>query len=367
LNLAEATTEQLQSLAKACMPATFGRGSEDVFDESYRKAGKLDASYFSTRIVPERTRLLDTVRGHLLEGKASNRPIVYELYKLNVYGEGSFFKAHVDTPRGTHMFGSLVLIFPTPHMGGNLILRHGGKELNFDSAAAVSGKSGPSVAFAAFFSDVEHEVLPVTSGVRVTLTFNLYYGDMESPFLSTIPRSEKKEEAFRRAFETFIANEEMFPNGGGLGFALQHIYPVSTSDQDLSHIPWLLKGFDSIIYSVSKALGFKPKIYMRFQTTVLWAGSRSYFLIDRPLDLAQYKSDESVIWISEPAMHHLEKQAYMTYGNESQVMYAYRDLYIVVRIGKPGHRLEYRTEEDIKERIKRKRRHLDYEGQVFLP
>ena len=71
------------------------------------------------------------------------------------------------------MFGSLVLVFPTPHEGGALMLRHEGKEWTFDAARVLSATSHYAlkrVAYIAFFSDVEHEVLPVTSGYRVTST-----------------------------------------------------------------------------------------------------------------------------------------------------------------------------------------------------
>jgi hypothetical protein len=37
----------LEPLVASCQPATFGRNNEDILDESYRKAGKLDRSQFS--------------------------------------------------------------------------------------------------------------------------------------------------------------------------------------------------------------------------------------------------------------------------------------------------------------------------------
>lgn len=95
-------------------------------------------------------------------------------------GKDSFFRAHQDTPRGAKMFGSLVLVFPTPHEGGSLVLRHEGKEWSFDSAKVLAEQPSPSIGYVAFFSDVEHEVLPVKSGYRVTITYNLYFGDGET-------------------------------------------------------------------------------------------------------------------------------------------------------------------------------------------
>lgn len=84
--------------------------------------------------------------------------------------KGAFFKAHKDTPRGENMYGSLVLIYPAAHEGGTLIFRHGNKEWKFDSGEALAKAKGPSIAYAAFFSDVEHEVTLLQSGYRVTLT-----------------------------------------------------------------------------------------------------------------------------------------------------------------------------------------------------
>lgn len=39
-------------LVKECEPATFGKGNKDVFDEEYRKAGKMDTENFCTNFTP---------------------------------------------------------------------------------------------------------------------------------------------------------------------------------------------------------------------------------------------------------------------------------------------------------------------------
>src|ERR1700761_3134829 len=84
-------------------------------------------------------------------------------------GKGSFFKPHVDTPRSDKMFGSLVIVFPTPHEGGALLLRHRGHEWISDSGKALAAEKIPSISYVAFFSDIEHEVAPVISGHRIIL------------------------------------------------------------------------------------------------------------------------------------------------------------------------------------------------------
>jgi predicted 2-oxoglutarate/Fe(II)-dependent dioxygenase YbiX len=77
---------------------------------------------------------------------------------------GGHFKSHVDMPHSKDMFGSLMVCLPSEFTGGTLVTRHQGREVTFDWSASAATH------WAAFFSDVEHEVLPVTSGHQITLT-----------------------------------------------------------------------------------------------------------------------------------------------------------------------------------------------------
>ena len=63
------------------------------------------------------------------------------------------------------MLGSLVIIYPTAHEGGELVLRHKDhdSEWKFDTNSLTASQSSPSLAYVAFYSDIEHEVLKVTS------------------------------------------------------------------------------------------------------------------------------------------------------------------------------------------------------------
>jgi hypothetical protein len=81
---------ELEALTQACEPATFGRANEDVLDETYRKAGKMDRSRFATQFDLAEARLLDVIRGELLR-ENKDKGVVAELYKLNVYGLFSSF------------------------------------------------------------------------------------------------------------------------------------------------------------------------------------------------------------------------------------------------------------------------------------
>ncbi|KAF9475370.1 hypothetical protein BDN70DRAFT_996465 [Pholiota conissans] len=124
VDFAKPDEAQLKALSGACSPASFGRNQEDVRDESYRKAGKMDTTDFSTLFSPWDSGVLKTITESLFKSEGSFANVNAELYKLNVYGPGSFFKAHVDTTRSDTMFGSLVVVLPTPHAGGSLLFMH---------------------------------------------------------------------------------------------------------------------------------------------------------------------------------------------------------------------------------------------------
>ncbi|EEB97127.1 hypothetical protein MPER_03612 [Moniliophthora perniciosa FA553] len=169
---------QLASLKNVCEAASFGVGSQNVLDDTYRKALKLDTSQFATSFDLCNTDILQKIQRHLVDTDTIlRRHVRAERYKLNVYEEGAFFKAHRDTPRAENMFASLVIVFPVKHQGGTLVLSEKNHEWKFDAPQLLenSTPSEPEIAFVAFYSDTTHEVLPVTSGNRVTLTYNLYF------------------------------------------------------------------------------------------------------------------------------------------------------------------------------------------------
>lgn len=98
-----------------------------------------------------------------------NEPIAAEFYKLLIYDQGSFFVSHRDTEKSPGMFATLVVVLPSASTGGELVIRHKGREVSL----ALHGEEPSEAVFAAFYADCPHEVLPVTSGCRLTLVCNL--------------------------------------------------------------------------------------------------------------------------------------------------------------------------------------------------
>jgi hypothetical protein len=61
-----ASSQEFQELLKISQPATFARAGEEVLDEDYRKAGKLDRGHFATDFCPYTTGIVDTLTQILL-------------------------------------------------------------------------------------------------------------------------------------------------------------------------------------------------------------------------------------------------------------------------------------------------------------
>ncbi|KAL1734157.1 hypothetical protein EV714DRAFT_202946 [Schizophyllum commune] len=347
IDLSNASEADLQALSEACQPASFGMNDTNVYDESYRKARKMDASDFAAKFDPEASGLLESIWPDFLsDGGDTNKRVICELYKLNVYGQDSFFKAHKDTPRSDTMFGSLVVVFPTPHEGGALILRENGKEWTFDSAAEVLASGSPKIGYVAFFSDVEHEVTRVTSGYRVTLTYNLYFNAKSSEPARPHPSSQESHvgKALKATLTTLLAREDFLPEGGYLGFGLRFAYAIDPK-KPVSAIMPSLKGCDAMLKIVCDELelsislkaiyeshaGYwnqwegedelKSKRVLVAQDVILLRKAGAAPVIDDYDDVVE---TEEVHWITELSKDfNVVKTPFVAYGNEAQMKYQY--------------------------------------------
>ncbi|KAI0747522.1 hypothetical protein C8Q74DRAFT_1212530 [Fomes fomentarius] len=396
LNFSNATPTQLQLLAEACQRATFGVNQQDVLDETYRKAGKLDNDEFMIRFDPTRSGILDIVHSEL----AIDRLIVEdairpELYKLNVYGPGSFFRPHVDTPRGELQFGSLVIVFPATHEGGALKIRYAENpnesaedesegtgectEYTFDSSTLLSTCAEPSIAYVAFFSDVEHEVLPVISGYRVTITYNLYWATNSETSTTFIPRPiSATAENLRATMRRLLDDRTFLPDGGHLMFGLAHKYPLaptlepeSKARQALRDVGSRLKANDAAIYKVMQELSL-PASFKILYTSKERYSSYVHVACDRVIPLDRrgghvekpvwktmcksyggmllsrpcfyYPSKYSppiapnVQWVTSAPRFALQTTTFMAYGNQAALDVIYWRIYLLVRVGPAGDR-----------------------------
>lgn len=114
-----------------------------------------------------------------------------------------------------------------------------------------SSKHPKSIEWAAFFSDCEHEVADLTSGHRVTLTYNLYTASAAMPR----PMRSIKIDSFPLYWEVMAAlrNRDFLVNGGTIGFFCNHFY-AQNYHKSPEVLPQALKGIDMIIHAVTCAL-----------------------------------------------------------------------------------------------------------------
>ena len=170
-------------IAAAAERAPYGRGDQTLVDESVRKVWQVPPEKISFEGKGWASRFGELVV-RVAEGLGlPPKEVRAEFYKLLVYDEGGFFMPHRDTEKAGGMFGTLVVALPSAHKGGELLVRHAGREAVVDLRGTDPGEVG----FAAFYADCEHEVRPVLSGYRVCLIFNLVLakhqrdGDLQPP------------------------------------------------------------------------------------------------------------------------------------------------------------------------------------------
>eukprot|EP01006_Ploeotia_vitrea_P043923 TRINITY_DN66791_c6_g4_i2.p1 TRINITY_DN66791_c6_g4~~TRINITY_DN66791_c6_g4_i2.p1 ORF type:complete len:457 (+),score=25.58 TRINITY_DN66791_c6_g4_i2:37-1407(+) len=149
-------------------PAPVGKDDKTEVDQTIRTCNQV-SSPFSVSDLP--SSLLQEIASALTPQLPTVRA---SLHKMLVYAKGGFFKPHRDTPREGNHFGSLVILLPSAYQGGDLVVRHKGSQKVLYNGAPRGAKT---TQYLAFFSDVEHEVLPVTSGYRVSLTYHLFKPD----------------------------------------------------------------------------------------------------------------------------------------------------------------------------------------------
>jgi hypothetical protein len=168
------------------------------------------------------------------------------------------FKPHVDTPRGFTLFGSLVVCLPNPHEGGHLRVAHKGIERFFDLGS--NSNSNSSIQWAAFYSDCEHEVLPVTSGHRVTLTYQLYVSEHVGGVVHhRFPTADPTLYPLYDSVKAMLDSPAFMKTGGVLGFHCTHQYAHTNGTAD-RRLPHALKGIDVVLYSVFRSLGLKVHV-----------------------------------------------------------------------------------------------------------
>ncbi|KAM7212024.1 hypothetical protein V8F06_012584 [Rhypophila decipiens] len=216
--------DQARQLINKARQAPFGKGSDTVVDTSIRNTWELDASQVQFPDPRDMARKIQGLCKVVADQMGITSPVSAEFYKMLIYEKGALFKAHTDTEKIPGMFGTMILCLPSPHEGGDLVVKHRGARKVFKTSA---GKSDLIMSMACWYSDVSHEVLPVTSGYRWVLTYNLAIPpSLERP---TADLSRAITRDLRHTLRRWIqkaASPDFNPqtDHGRLGYELEHEY-----------------------------------------------------------------------------------------------------------------------------------------------
>lgn len=160
--------EQCQRLVAAAELAPYGKGPLTLVDTDVRRSWQLGPDRVAVS-GPGWEALLKSLQGLIGEELGVPGAVRIELYKMLVYEPGGFFTRHRDTEKAPQMFATAVVVLPSTHRGGEIVVRHAGRTVTLALRSDDPGTFG----LGAFYTDCVHEVLPVTDGYRVVLLLNV--------------------------------------------------------------------------------------------------------------------------------------------------------------------------------------------------
>jgi len=155
------------------------------------------------------------------------------------------------------MFGTMIIILPSQYAGGNVDLSHSSETKTFDFASS----SLASTSVLGWYTDVTHQVNPVTNGYRLALSFNLIHAN--SAILPSLPDMTESVHALRQVLRKW--KKECYEEDVEfLAYILDHKY----SEVELSSGAGCLKGKDA------HKLGYlRPQTWQ--QGYKIWLGNLS--------------------------------------------------------------------------------------------
>ena len=239
--------EQLLSVSSA---AKFGLREKTLLDKKVRDTQEIPADKLRVRCDKNAmSSMLTSMRDAM--GLPENAMLTPHLHNMLIYGPGQFFKKHQDSEKIDGMVATLVVVLPSPHIGGDLLIRHVNEQHRF----ASENLDGETLQCIAFYSDCQHEIDKIKQGYRVALTYNL-------ALESTQPLSREKKRAnpaLEKALKEYFHREEgQDAEPPKLVYFLDHSYTEHSLKWDL------LKGADrknaEALRCVAEHLGLTPHL-----------------------------------------------------------------------------------------------------------
>ena len=225
---------QLRSLIEVAERAPYGKGPETVLDTSVRDCWQIDSSAFELG-GQGWSQSLGAIMEQVADGLGCpSERLEARPYKLLLYETGGFFTPHRDTEKQVGMIGTLVVSLPTEGSGGELVVRHNGRESIIDMCV----NDPAMLSYAAFYADCTHETLPVREGHRVALVLNLILSGEGVSKLERAPDFAEQAEALSPLLQAWSGRVRP---GTKIVWLLDHDYSVA----GLSFAT--LKGTDAVV------------------------------------------------------------------------------------------------------------------------
>ena len=284
-----------------------------------------------------------------------------------ILGPGSFYKEHIiDNPKSDF---SLVVILPTQHEGGSIRFRHFRETKRvFDTAKSVRLPVGPQdvaqAAFFAFYKSIRHEVLLVSSGYRVTLTYDIHFAKSVSPLRwveSAANDGESSTEHLKVHLAKLLQDPTFLPQGGLLGFGLSHGYPFLATSTSLAELVEYLKVSDADTLRMCESIGLNVTLKTQYRShpdspyptacILDEFADQSIFEYEIENNMVKFISERyqgimvydalrypetlegtPIMWIKPLTDLNAFKSRYLHYGNEPSISYLYGDVCLVATI-----------------------------------
>lgn len=227
---APVTPTQVKKLIAQSAPAPFGQGEKTLHDPRVRDTWQVPTGAVTVDWAGAAEEVLAAV-GTVLDVPDGAR-VAIELHSMLVYGKGQFFAPHQDSEKRDTMAATLVVTLAARHTGGELVVHESGGERVYRADAHTARA-------VALYSDVVHEVRPVRSGHRISLTFNVLVDQSEV----TLPRDDT-DEAVRLLRHHFYAPLRPRWSGEETGRPLRYVYLLD-HEYTSAALSWRrLKGVD---------------------------------------------------------------------------------------------------------------------------
>lgn len=144
----------IEGLISCSSKAKFGWHEEAIQDENFRNTHEIVAEKLRVTIEPSSmTRLLTSVREDL--GLDKLRDLSPHLHNMLIYSPGQFFDMHQDSERINNVIATLVVVLPSTHIGGDLVIHHGAEQHVF----STENIEETAVKCIAFYADYMHKVV----------------------------------------------------------------------------------------------------------------------------------------------------------------------------------------------------------------